>query len=169
MPNFLDSNSLCELEKIKNQSLKSRIKNELKKIEENCSSISINIDEQSKLPVLSLYDNITNLFYSITYSFDYPFRPPKIQINFENYLNFLRNNYSIYSEKLKKINKIVCCLCCSSITCADNWSPSFTTNSIIYEIRKYKNYKRNLINKIMADKIKNKYLISDIDLESWLF
>jgi hypothetical protein len=40
---------------------------------------------------------------------------------------------------------------------------------IIDEINLFRNYKKNIVNKIMADKIKEKYLIFDIDIESWLF
>lgn len=99
---------------------------------------------------------------------NYPFRAPKVQINFRPYYDFLKISSSKFTESLKKIHNIRC-LCCSTITCGDKWSPALTTSRIIEEIRRFKGYKRDLINKLLADKIKFRYLIDDIDLDSWLF
>jgi len=37
------------------------------------------------------------------------------------------------------------------------------------EIDDYKLIKRNIVRKLLLDKIKDQYLIMDIDLDSWLF
>ena len=165
---------LKKLEVIPSKIVKKRISKELQKLYENCSLISIELDENNKettghpKPVVNIYDNSNGLIYSIILNSNYPFRPPKVQINFKPYYEFLRIGFLPFLENLKKINKINC-LCCSTITCENNWCPGFTTNDVINEIRKFKGYKCNLIKKLFADKIKLRYLINDIDLDCWLF
>jgi hypothetical protein len=39
----------------------------------------------------------------------------------------------------------------------------------IDELDKIRQYKRNIVHKILADKVKDKYLIDDVDLDSYLF
>jgi hypothetical protein len=39
----------------------------------------------------------------------------------------------------------------------------------IDELNKIRDYKRNIVYKILSEKIKDKYLIDDIDLDSFLF
>jgi hypothetical protein len=51
----------------------------------------------------------------------------------------------------------------------EKWSPLLTLLKIIDEVNLFRTYKKNIVNKIMSDKIKDKYLIADIDIESWLF
>ena len=73
-----------------------------------------------------------------------------------------------YRELLQKMSGLEC-LCCNNILCKDRWSPSITLIKIINEVNLFRIYKKNIIYKIMADKVKEKYLIQDIDLDSWLF
>jgi ubiquitin-protein ligase len=165
---------LSELECIPFAHVKKRITRELLKLEENCSLMSVECDLNDKdisgkqKPVLNIFDHTTNLTYSLTLDSSYPFRPPKVKINFKSYYEFLRTSSVNFSEILRKIHKINC-LCCDTITCGHKWSPAFTTNHLIQEIRRLNGYKRDIINKLLADKIKFKYLIDDIDLDSWLF
>ena len=167
--NELTSNNLL-LEKIQNQSVKKRVKREMEKLEEKCSLISIDIDNYNKNNykyIISIMDNTNNYIYSIIFNDNYPFVPPNVKINYKLYSDFLKSSNVPFKLNLKKIYKIDC-LCCNTITCHSNWSPGFTTNHLIKEIRQFKSYKRNLINKLIADKIKIRYLIDDIDLDSWL-
>ena len=99
---------------------------------------------------------------------DYPFKPPSIKIGNYSYSKFLYINNNFFVKNLKNFYKIDC-LCCNTITCHSNWSPAIKINDIFLEIRKYRKYKKNLIIKVMLDKIKSKYLIEDIDLDTWLF
>lgn len=174
MTTTLSQEHLLALDNIPFNAVKKRIKRELEKLDENCSLISIEVEKNDKdisrqcKPVLNIYDNSNGLIYSLTLDTNYPFSSPKVQINYRTYYEFLRVGISSFSENLKKIYKINC-LCCSSITCGDNWTPAYTTNHIINEIRIFKGYKRDLINKLFADKIKIKYLIDDINLDCWLF
>jgi ubiquitin-protein ligase len=174
MTTKLSEEHLLALDNISHKSIKKRITRELEKLDRECSLISVEDDLNDKdkngflMPIINILDNTNNLIYSITLNNYYPFRPPKVQINFRPYYEFLRISFSPFSENLKKIHKINC-LCCSTITCGDNWTPAFTTNHLITEIRNFKGYRRNLINKLLADKIKVKYLIADINLDCWLF
>ena len=167
--NKLNDADLLMLDNISIQTVKKRIKRELERFDDTCSLISIDNDYEDKnKSIITILDNTNNFVYSIIPSIYYPFRPPQVQINFRPYLQFLKINYLDFSVNLKKIYKINC-LCCSTITCPDNWSPGFTISHIIQEARKFKDYKLTLIKKMMSDKIKLKYLIQDIDLDSWLF
>jgi len=105
--------------------------------------------------------------YCFIINHNYPFHPPKLLINNIPYKDFFSRS-SRNRELLKKMSGLKC-LCCYNILSRDTWSPAITLIKIIDEINLFRTYKRNVINKIMADKIKDKYLIDDIDIESWLF
>jgi len=162
---------MLALESIDSKPVKKRITRELEKLDEHCSLISIDseVNESSNFDkhkyIVNILDSKNGLIYSIILSNTYPFKTPGVQINFRPYQEFLRVGSS---EQLKKIHKINC-LCCSTITCGNNWSPAFTMNHLIDEIRRLKGYKRDIIDKLLADKIKLRYLIDDIDLDCWLF
>jgi len=169
---IISEEHLLALENIPYKPIKKRIIRELEKLDEKCSLISIESDINDKdgtlKPVINILDNENNFIYSIILDSCYPFKPPNVRVNFKPYYEFLQIRFLPFSENLRKIHKINC-LCCSTITCSVNWTPAFTTNDIIEEIRKFKGYKRNLINKLLADKIKFKYLVDDINLDCWLF
>jgi ubiquitin-protein ligase len=168
-----------ELDNISSGGIRNRIKKELHTFKENCSSMSIHCNEYKYNNDYKVYDkpllNITvmdklyknNNVYSFTINEYYPFTKPKVEINFVDYANFLTTS-QLSSKVLCKIHGIDC-LCCSSITCHSNWSPAYSINHIILEIRNYKRYKKHILYKIFADKIKHKYLNNDIDLDCWLF
>jgi ubiquitin-protein ligase len=164
---------VAELETIPCGAIKRRIKGEFTALKEQCSSVHINYTNCNKAydtPVLhiTIVDKLhKNNVYSFLIGEYYPFKPPKVEFNFVNYSAFLKTSHmsSILLHQLRGIS----CLCCSSITCKDNWSPAITINHIIEEIRTYQTYKKQIIYKVFADKIKDKYLIADIDLDSWLF
>ena len=165
----INSNNLLPLELITNPVIKKRISREIIMLDEKYLSIFFYIDENMKLPVLMIVDEKfkNNNIYSIIFNNNYPFVSPIVKINFACYYHFLKlNNLSL--QILKKIH-YKDCLCCSSILCSNNWSPTCTINNIIKEIRKNKSYKRDIMYKIMMNRIKDKYLIEDINLDSWLF
>jgi ubiquitin-protein ligase len=172
--NALPQVFLTELEIIPYNTVKKRITRELQKLDEKCSLMSIELDPNDKertghsKPIINIYDNSNGLIYSLTLDSSYPFRPPQVKVNFRPYYEFLKISFLPFSENLRKIHKINC-LWCATSTCGDKWTPAFTTNTLINEIRSFKSYKRDLINKLFADKIKLKYLIDDIDLDCWLF
>ena len=106
--------------------------------------------------------------YCFMVPLDYPFLPPKIKINETEYINFCILRSDRFVTALKYIKGIEC-LCCHSYMCKINWTPGLNLNHILIQINEYKKIKYNIALKILADKIKEKYLNSYIDLDSWLY
>jgi ubiquitin-protein ligase len=107
--------------------------------------------------------------YEFTICADYPFKPPKVAFQNRPYREFLQISHSPQDLQLFKQVSGLECLCCTSITCRGNWSPGYMMTHIIDEVRTIRKYRRNMIYKIIADKIKARHLVADIDLDSWLF
>ena len=110
--------------------------------------------------------------YTIKYSFmlpqNYPFNPPRININGTNYFDFCNLHTNRFRTVLQYI-KGIDCLCCHSYACKNNWNPGLTLNHIVNQINDYKKLKYYISLKLLLNKIKEKYLIMNIDLDSWLF
>jgi ubiquitin-protein ligase len=156
---------------IKSNGIRNRIKKELSKCMDDNSLFIENIHQnEDGNAVITIYDyNSQNLN---TYQFEitqhYPFNAPKIKVNGDNYIDFLRihsNLFRILLNKIKRKN----CFCCNSYLCSENWSPVYNIISIIKEIRDFRKIRREVVDKYYADKIKKKYLIEDVQLDCWLF
>ena len=111
----------------------------------------------------------TKISYPIQISMTecYPFKPPKVRIN---YIDFFDNlPHALYGTKyFKEVFKQEC-LCCSSILCSNNWGPNFGFITILNEIY-------NIIQKISickdlyyCDKIIDKYFGHFIPIKQFLF
>ena len=61
------------------------------------------------------------------------------------------------------------CFWCKSFDCKKNWIPLSTLKNVIDEIDNIYKIRKNILNKIIADKIKEKYLLPEIDLDCWFF
>ena len=129
-----------------------------------------------KYPNLVLSNNSGNVELIVTeneekYGFifknTYPFQPPKIYYNGKSYLDLLRITDNDERRIVRKY-KNKDCLCCDSYECFDNWSPSINLTSIIDEIKSIVQFKKLIVHILLADKIKEKYLIDDIDINSYL-
>lgn len=165
------------LSQFKAISLRKRLKNELDRMYANYDQIDIEITEKDD-PRVNIYkiekgltdDDDRLQTYGFIVTRDYPFRPPKIFFQNRPYIDFLKTRYisKSGSDIFKKVTGHNC-FCCSSVNCSDNWSPGITLEKIIEEIQFIKRKKRDIVNKIIADKIKARYLIDDIDLDSWLY
>lgn len=170
----LDDTIKKSLNEIKNNCICKRLTRELNDLslssDDNMLHIqSIEFDEKG-FPIVALVDYSTdniNIYYFHLGEF-YPFRNPKIKINNSDYLEFLRIRTFVFQQLLKKINGINC-LCCESYLCNERWTPATRLINIVNEIRLFRKYKRDIINKFYANKIKRMYLFDDIDLDSWLF
>jgi ubiquitin-protein ligase len=174
--NLFDENNIMDeqikdnlnCEKITNKFMLKRLLRESIHFSNNFKSLSVK--NENKKYLLYLEDKINYKYnnYCFILNDNYPFKPPNLLINGISYKEFLINNSSKYRNIIKKVSGLQC-LCCDNILCSDRWSPSITLIKIINEVNLFRTYKKCIINKIMADKIKNKYLIEDIDLDSWLF
>ena len=117
---------------------------------------------------LLLIVNHNNKTYNFDISANYPFVSPNLTINGKKYVDWFKIKTPYFNRFIKYISGIDC-LCCASYLNRDNWSPSFTIDIIIKQSEEFINYKYLIFIKIILDKIKSKYLLNDIDLESWLF
>ena len=168
------------IEKYGSNAVKRRIKRELEKMYAKYDKIVVYINERG-FPQITIYEKVDDSKevidlkpsqfmhkYDFILSENYPFVPPTVFFQNREHKEFTRLNCINHNLLFKKVTGLDC-LCCHSIICRSNWSPGYTLNNIIDEIHQFKQKRRNVLNKIFADVIVRKYLISDINLESWLF
>ena len=169
----LDPSVTESLFEIKSNPIRRRLTRELTDLQKTTNSNFLYVQSveinQKGIPVVTIVDYSTENLNVYEFTTDsYPFRVPKIRVNSSEYSEFLSIRTLTFQHLLKKI-KGIACLCCNSYLCSDRWTPALKFVTIIEEIRMFRKYKREIINKFYADKIKDKFLISDIDLDSWLF
>jgi ubiquitin-protein ligase len=155
MTELLDSASLLILNNITPSVRRKRISAELKLFINKFGSINLSFTTDLDSLILTIIDNnITSQFntFSFVVPNDYPFRPPNVIINGQNYTNLIKMNNHEKLHVLKSLtNKS--CLCCNTITCYDNWSPALTFIDIISEV----NNNLRLIDKILLQISFNKF------------
>jgi ubiquitin-protein ligase len=174
IPEYIEFNNI-ELEKIKSRSLKSRVKNECNILYKDYHNVLIDIiPDKTTLTAMEFMttnnDNITTSkkrVYKFILNSHYPFRPPEIYINNTMYSNILQMKGD-YEKKMVKKLKGQDCLCCHSVNCNVNWSPAIKLFNIINEIKDTLKFKRDIINVLLADKIKKKYNIPYAYIERYL-
>jgi ubiquitin-protein ligase len=150
--------------------LRKRLKGEYYRLLPLYNSVNIIRDEDSKIIFIiekNDKDNNQKTNYSFVISKNYPYLPPTVYINNKNYGELLRCPNKFL--KILKYIRGIDCLCCKSCICRNNWSPAMTMKYIIEEIGYNKMTKFNIMIKMLLDKIKQKYLNRDIELDSWLF
>ena len=159
------------LHALPNTCIKKRIINELTKIDRNSTSLDIFVEMADKTPIIKVTDKLykTNNIYSFVIGEEYPFKPPKVFINDKPYMNFLKIKNVATSEKLKLIKGYDCFCCESFVACGNKWLAQKKLIDVVEEIRKFREDSKDIIYKMMIDKIKHKYLNQNIDLCSWLF
>jgi hypothetical protein len=167
----LIKNNKSKLQSLNNKCISKRLEREFNSmyklydeiiIEESLASVDF-----VNVIVYELVDNKI-VCYKFVINHSYPFICPAVFLNNQPYRNFLVSKTNYEHSNLKKLTGIGC-FCCHSLTCTDNWSPRYTLNNIIDEIKHYKKIKKSLFFRIITGIIKRKYLIEDIDLISWLF
>lgn len=165
----LDTDILLELDKIQKGSVKRRLTNELVVLANKGACIHVeyintNIEFVTITIVLKGEDNV----YHFDVTHDYPFKPPKsFRINYKNYKQYLKIDSHETLSQLKLYNGINC-LCCHSISCGNKWAPVMRLYDFINEYKKMKKYRRDIINRLLAQKIIDKYLYYDANLVEWL-
>jgi len=163
--------ALTQLETFKSTHIVRRVKREYSQLILDYDNIDIEINDDNQVIITirkksEIYDQLNTNHFIL--SKHYPFHPPKIFVNNKHYCKFLM----LPSERFTKVFHYINgpkCFCCSSITLNHNWSPALTINNILKEIEILRKYKYEIVIKLLADNIKNKYLIMDIDLDSYLF
>jgi ubiquitin-protein ligase len=130
--------------------------------------VSIDIEKEDKGDTIFTIQDKKNTTYRIQMSNTYPFVPPKVFVNNKPYLNYLCIHQPLFNKTLRSINGNKC-LCCSSMILRQNWTPAYTLKHVLKEVDENRLLKCRIVWKLLADKIKDTYLIADIDLDSWLF
>jgi len=157
------------------KAIRRRIKLELDKMYPDYAQIIVetvvNPDDLPKLKITVYEIDAANRRkkYDFIMNNDYPFKPPTVFFQNRPYQELLQIKHnSKYIQLFRQVTGQDC-LCCYSVICCNNWSPGITLSRIIEEIHYVRQKKRNVINKLFADKIKRKYLVEDVDLDSWLY
>lgn len=166
-------NNMLKLDLIEEKCLKNRIKNEYKELDKIYTSdqkyqLTVSYDSIISNVTITLFEQNYNNEYIFIIDRKYPFYPPKFRYNNQPYSHYLKLPSKRFSEYLKKFTNKVC-LCCSSLSCKYNWSPGIKLKMFIDELNKIREHKRNIVYKILSEKVKEKYLIDDVDLDSFLF
>ncbi len=160
-----------ELEKINIKGLKSRIKNECADLYQQYHNVLIDINNKKTTitAVEYLYEANPKKYrvYKFILDSNYPFRPPEMYVNNRPYASILQMKGEYEKTMVKKI-KGQDCLCCHSINCAVNWSPAIRLHRIIDEIKDTIKFKKDIINLLLAEKIKKKYNIPYAYIEAFL-
>jgi len=167
-----------QIEIITSNPLKRRIKREFEELLLNeiiyPETITVNFNENSQynksIYVISFIKVDDNKYYEFYISFDYPFTPPKLNINFKtySYLYYLNIKSLEFKEKLLKYKKFRC-FCCETKLCKNNWSPAHTMQIILDEVKLYISICEEISKRVIIDVIKRKYLIEDINIIEWLY
>lgn len=160
------------IDQLKYNSMKRRLKSELAKMSVQFPDniiVELNDETSVKVSIYEISADAKIQKYGFIISSNYPFNPPKIFFQNRPYLDFLKMGYDLNIRKIFKQIVGQECFCCHSINCSDNWSPAITLSRIIDEVKRIKGQRRQIINKLLADKIKCRYLIDDINLDEWLF
>ena len=144
-----------------------RILKELSDIFLQYNNAQIEYSENKKI---NINVKINSYIINFELEYTYPFSVPNIAIDnifiFDFYkLPTIRMNNIFYGKNITNIN----CFQCSSHVNKKNWSPCRRFNDIIKEIKNIINIKKKIYFYIIIEKIKNKYLISDIDVFQYLF
>jgi len=144
-----------------------RILNEVSDIFLNHNNVKLEYSDNRKIIICS---KIKNYLINIELEYSYPFVPPTVKIDNMYIFDFykfpgMRMNNIMNDSQLSNI----VCFCCTSFLNKRNWSPCRKMNKIIDEIIEIINLKKKIYFKILIDKIKDKYLINDINLFQYLF
>ena len=140
-----------------------RIANDCQKLYEKYPNFVLSNDSGNV--ELTVNNNEEN--YGFVFNTSYPFQPPQIYYNGKSYLELLRISDNDERNILLKYKKKDC-MCCDSYNCQANWSPSIKLINIIDEIISIVQLRKAIVHILLADKIKEKYLIDDIDINSYL-
>ena len=174
IPEYIEFNNI-ELEKIKHRGLKSRLKNECNILYKDYHNVVIDVipDKITVSATEFMNTNNNNIItskkrvYKFILTSHYPFRPPESYLNNTIYSTILQMKGDYEKEMVKRI-KGQDCLCCHSMNCNANWSPAIKLFNIINEIKSTSKFKRDIINVMLADKIKKQYNIPYAYIERYL-
>lgn len=156
MDEIIDSNTLLVLNQLPNV-VRRRLTVELKTLIPMYTKVYMVFNNNLELYVLYIHDNnITPKYNTFTFIIpsEYPFKPPIVYLNSDNYINLLRFNNR---EELKLVKQITNndCLCCNSCVHREQWGPAVTINFIINEIKQNLNIVETIKTTLNNDQLIN--------------
>ena len=90
--------------------------------------------------------------YTFLLSNKYPFYPPRVLIQNNPYLNYLKYPTSQRIQHILHVHKISC-MCCTSISNRNIWSPANQIRDILYEIKRTNEIKDYVKHYLIVDEI----------------
>jgi len=156
MTEHLDSSSLLKLNNVNSSIRKKRINSEIIELKNNYEFVDLSFDSDKDLLILKIIDNNLSSQFNTLYFVlpnEYPFKPPKILINGQDYMSLLKLSKPDKLNALKSLTK-KSCLCCYTNICNDNWSPAITCCKLISEINENLKLINKITLKIAFDKLK---------------
>jgi ubiquitin-protein ligase len=149
-----------------------RIKRELldmKKIGILChdSDVTITQNYEKKFNVV-FKNNKDGRLYKFIISYNYPFSPPKLELNCKPYYSYFKFRSEKFREFFYKC-KGQRCFCCETRLCDNNWGPHITLTNIIDEVCLFHKECREIADIVIINVIKRKYLIDDINILEWIY
>ena len=134
-----------------------RINNELNRLDDTYCFNFKKIEDEYEITFF-----INTDIYTFKLLKTYPFAPPIIKVNGNDYYELIHNCIKLTNKYIADNGKDSClksknCMCCGSYGCKINWSPAICLKDIIQEIIIYKNhfcdlYKLKYLRKILENK-----------------
>lgn len=79
----------------------------------------------------------TSKYIKLVFPNEYPFIPPSVNVGGICYGILLRDlSYNTDGKFMVGDKKGVRCLCCETITCKDNWGPTYNIHTVVDEIKR---------------------------------
>jgi ubiquitin-protein ligase len=155
MSELLDLNNLLKLNNANSCIRKKRIASELISLKNNYEYVNLTFNNDLDSVVLIVIDNNINQQFntlSLILPNEYPFKPPKIIINDQNYISLLK----LSRPEKKCLHSLTGfkCLCCNTVVCNDIWCPTVTCCNIISEINTNFKLIEKILLKMSFDKFK---------------
>jgi len=109
-----------------------------------------------------------NRLYKFIISPKYPFKAPELVLNNRPYSSYFLFKSPEFRELFYKY-KGHRCFSCESLLCPNNWKPTVRLTKIIEEVNLFYKECKEIIDIVIVNVIKRKYLIDDINIIEWLF
>jgi len=150
---------------IKPKGINARIVNEFGNLLHQCDSINYKHQNNGLYVTVKINQNS----YCLNLSRDYPFKmPTNISYNGLDYYKLLITHSDEAKDCLKRFYYRDC-LCCSSMICNSNWMPTINICHIINEINNVVKIKKEIMIRMLCNRIRIKYTCYFAELEKYLF